>query len=274
MRSKFYIKKIMKKISLKQNIICILLLLISACKKESLVVPNPPEVVDLEIKGYTVTDTLEFLANGKVIGDAFSTTFRFKNGLYKVGSEITIRKKGDNKILSIIKAKSSPFKQVTKIFYDGTTISDNLVLTPVTDPGNMGMRLSFGTAFKDFYGGPVDIEIFHQIFDWSTFENTYIPVKKVLNVTTAFGDFFELPALPPNDDLQMHNYTIKVYKSGTTELPYSKFDNVLADPQYNYGSLLFIPGKSSLLIISPTIVDELFVGDGYNNTTDVADQFL
>jgi hypothetical protein len=255
--------------------LCVGFFLLSAysCKKESLVQPNPPEVVKLQVKGYVVADTLEFLLNGKVIGDAFSNTFRFNNGLYKVGSEIGIRKKGDSKILNTIKAKGSPFNQVTKIFYDGTAISDKLELTPVTDPGNMGMRLSFSTTFKDFYGGPVDIEIFHSVFDWNTFETTYISVKKALNVTTSFGDFFELPSLPPSDDVQIHSYLLKVYKAGTSELPYTKFDNVqISNPDYNFGSLAFATGKSQLIIISPTLYDGTFVGDGYS-ATNVADAF-
>jgi hypothetical protein len=253
----------------------IFLLLAFSCKKESLLVPNPPQVVKLEIKGYVVTDTLEFVLNEKVIGTAFSNTFRFDNSdhLYKVGSEIAIRKKGDSKILSTIKAKNSPFTQVTKIFYDGSTVSDKLELTPVTNPGNMGMRLSFSTTFKDFYGGPVDIDIFHSVFDWNTFETTYIPVKKVLNATKAFGDFFELSSLPPSDDLQIHAYVLKVYKAGTTELPYTKFDNVqISNPDYNYGSLPFKQGTSQLIILSPTLYDEIYVGDGYSSI-NVADAF-
>ncbi|NHA06348.1 hypothetical protein G7092_21240 [Mucilaginibacter sp. HC2] len=236
-------------------------LFLLACKKEQLLNPNQGKAVSLAIKGYVMADTLEFVLNNKVLGQAIDNKFTLNGTLFNAGDKIQIRKKTDSKTIGNIEVAASPFNQVKRIFYDGTTLSNNLELTPVSKPENMGFRLTFSTPFKGFYGGPVDVELFDQYINFDTFEFIYTPVKTFKNITGAFGDFIELP--PAEQD---HSYVFKVYKAGTKELPYTSMQNVnLSDPENNYGALDFSPGESKLLSISPNGNDgRTEIGDGYS----------
>ena len=237
-----------------------------ACKKEQLLNPDQSKTINLTIKGYvTTTDTLEFLLNNKVLGQGFDTKFTFNGTLFNAGDKIQIRKKADNKIIGNIEVAASPFNQVRKVFYDGTTLSSNLVLTPVKNPENMGFRLRFSTTATDFYGGPVDIEIFEHTFDWDTFGDTYVSVKKVKNITGAFGEFVELKPLGSTETITK-SYVLKVYKAGTKELPYTSMDHVfLDDPDNNYSSdISFDKGQSKLFSVSPTSYADAPPGDVFS----------
>ena len=239
-------------------------LFLFACKKEQVFnQAQEKKVVSLRIKGAVLSqDTLEFVLSNNVLAVG-GASFDIAKILLSANDKVQIRKKADGKVIGAIDIAESPFNQERRIFYDGTTLLDNIVITPVTNPQNMCVRLSFNTPFTDFYRGPVDVEIFHRIIDINTFEFTYISVNKINSVTRSFGDFFELPPLPPSDDFVLHSYIFKVYKAGTHELPYSKMDNVqLSDPDNNYADLGFIAGASQLLIVSPYIYDG-FVVDGY-----------
>jgi hypothetical protein len=126
--------------------------------------------------------------------------------------------------------------QERKIYYDGTTFSDNIQLTPVSDANNIGYRLSFSSNFADFYGGPVDVHIVLGYYDMNTFEFMETPVTTVKNVTADFGDFFELPYVPLGDEFKM--YFFKVYKAGTMEPPFTTmehtdFESNFGTPDYN-----------------------------------------
>jgi hypothetical protein len=242
-------------------------LFLLACKKEQLLNPDQGKTVSLAIKGYVMTDTLEFVLNNKVLGQAIDNKFTLNGTLFKAGDKIQIRKKADRKIIGDIETTASPFNQVKKIFYDGTSLSNNLELTPVANPENMGFRLRFSTTAIDFYGGPVDIEFFEQTINFETFEFTYRSVKEVKNVTGAFGDFVELPPLISTETLDK-SYLIKVYKAGTKELPYTSMDHVfLDDPDNNYSEPIgFDKGASKLLSISPNNSNDkpTDVGSGYS----------
>ncbi|MCO5937034.1 hypothetical protein NAF17_15930 [Mucilaginibacter sp. RB4R14] len=251
----------------------LLSLFLFACKKEQVFTNEPKKsVVSLRIKGAVISqDTLEFVLNNKVLARG-GTNFDIAKILLRANDKVQIRKKADGKVIGAIDIAETPFNQERKIFYDGTTLLDNIVITPVTNPQNMGVRLSFNTPFADFYGGAVDIEVFHRILDLNTFEFTYISVMKINGLTQAFGDFFEFPPLPASNDFVLHGYVFKVYKAGTNQLPYTKMDKVqLSDPDNTYGDIGFTAGASQLLIVSPYIYDG-FVVDGYA-ADDVAGLF-
>ena len=249
-------------------LLLLLPLLMLGCKKEELLnPPQPGKTISLTVKGYVMKDTLEFVLKDKVIGTAIDDKFKLSANLFNSNDKVQIRKKSDKKSIGDITITESPFNQVRKIFYDGTTLSNNLELTPVTKPDNMGFRLRFSTTFPDFYGGPVDIEFFVLLVNFETFEFSYTPVKKIKNVTGAFGEFIELEPLEESTDLKSITYVFKVYKAGTNELPYTSTQNLqISDPDNNYSiALPFKKGASELLSISPTLYEGTppAVGDGY-----------
>jgi hypothetical protein len=254
----------MEKRYLTVTTVFMLLLMFAACKKET-VLTGSKNVINVQVKGYVMADTLEFVINGKILGQAIESTFTSGDGGWSgsyinAGDEITVRKKADGKTVGTIKISESPFEQEKKIFYDGTTLTDNLVLTPVSNPDNFGFKLQFKTTFADFYGGPVDIEFFEE----STTTTrpriiTYKSIKLIAGVTGSFGNFNELPPLLPETG-KRKVYAFKIYKAGTKDLPYTKMDHVdIPDPDNTYGYLDEVspaPGMSMLISISPVLIDE------------------
>lgn len=252
----------------------LLIMLFSACSKEEPALPTA-RVVKLNIQGFAMNDTLEFLSNGVVLASANANEQVSVAVLLTISNDlqqIDICKKGTTEVIGNITAAPAPYEQQVNIFYDGSTILDNIELTPVSDPENMGFRIGFSTAYKHFYGGPVDIEIFKQELDMITFQFSYIPVRTIPNVTASFGEFIELPELVSTDEM-FRTYVFKVYKAGTKELPYTAGADYtdLGDPEINYGSLEFQKGDSKLFLVDPFYYeDNLF--SGYN-ATDVSTYF-
>jgi len=233
-----------------------------SCKKEQLL--NPQQAaspVSFSMKGLVLTDTLEITANNKVLGQVIDDFLFPASGtaLFNPGDKIQLRKKADGKVIKEFEIGAKPFNQIKKIFYDGTTVSDNITLTPVSNPNNMGFRFRFSTPFIGFYGGPVDIELFD--VDANTFD--IVSLTTIKNTTGAFGDFVELPALQPD-----HDYYFKVYKAGTNELPYTSMENVETDSESNYQQFIssgnFTKGTSQLISISPYLLDGYKIGQGYD----------
>jgi hypothetical protein len=243
-------------------IIFLLPFFLSACKKEQLLnTEQAASPISFSVKGAILQDTLEFTLNKKVLGQAIGNFVFPTSGtvLFNPGDKIQVRKKADGKVIKEFEMAAKPFNQVKKIFYDGTTLSDNVTLTPVSNPDNMGFRFRFSTTFKDFYGGPVDLEFLD--VDDNTFE--IVPFMKVKNVTGTFGDFIEFPPLQTD-----HSYYLLVYKAGTEELPYTSLENVSEDAQSNpYHRFMvaseFKKGASQLLSIS-LYINEGIVGQGYD----------
>jgi hypothetical protein len=242
-------------------VIFILPFFLSACKKEQLLNPEQTSPVSFSMKGLALTDTLEITANNKVLGK-FIDNFVFPasgTALFNPGDKIQLRKKTDGKVLKEFEIAVKPFNQVKKIFYDGTTVSDNITLTPVGNPDNMGFRFRFSTPFIGFYGGPVDLELFD--VDANTFD--IVSLTTIKNITGAFGDFVELPALQSD-----HDYYFKIYKAGTNELPYTSMENVETDSESNYQQFIassnFTKGASQLISISPYLLDGYKIGQGYD----------
>jgi len=236
-----------------------------ACKKGEPIDQQPPQLVNLLFTGYVMTDTLEFVKNGKVICTAIDNNFSMNGNSFIADENIQVRKKGDSKVISEFVIPKSPFSQNRKFFYDGATLSDNIVLTAVSDQKNIGMRFRFSTTYPYFYGGPVDIEIYEQQIDYSTFKFTYTSVRLIKNITGAFGDFVELPALVSTPVLGK-NYIVKVYKAGTTDYPYTAEADYswMADPVNNYSSSIrLLAGESGLISISDGGFYEQYLYDGY-----------
>lgn len=244
-----------------KHIIFFLPFFLLACKKEQLLNRENASPVSFNLQGAVLsTDTLELVYNNKVLGEFPYSKAPFGGALFTPGDKLQLRKKADKKLLKEFEVATSPYNQVKKFFYDGTTLADNITVTPVTNPDNMGFRFRFSTTFKDFYGGPVDLDFLD--VDENTFE--IVPLMRVKNVTGTFGDFVEFPPLKPD-----HSYYLLVYKTGTEELPYSSLENVTDDAQSNpYHRFMtydgFIKGASQLISISPNIVDGNKVGQGYD----------
>jgi hypothetical protein len=258
----------MKKILIYTCLLTFCLLSLLGCKKEQqLEDPNLAAPVKLEIKGLILVDTLQFLLDGKVIGQGIDGTISISDRLYQPGQKIQVRKKSDSKQIGELSIAESPFKQVKKIFYDGVAFTDKIDLTPVSDPNNMGIRVSFSTTFGAFYGGPVDVELLVRKWDFTTGEMIFTDFKVIKNVTSTFSEFVELPPLESTDTYAM-TYAIKVYKAGTKEIPYTNkvdLSNVY-DLANNHGTIdNFIPGDSQLLSIAPATWDNFtMLSDGYN----------
>lgn len=238
-----------------------------ACEKKELAMGENPAVVKLELNGYILNDTLEFTKNNKVICTAYEDQF-IKDGLLFTADEVQVRKKGNPSILSTFKIDATPFNQTQKFFYDGNTLSNDLPLTRVSNPANIGMRLRYSTNFSYFYGGPVDIEIFKSIIDWETFEFTKEPLLTIRNVTASFSEFFELPP-STNTELRTENYAFKVYKAGTKDAPYKDgvdYSNV--DQPNNFGDFASTEtaGLSLVFSIKEAGYQGNSIGQGYQVT--------
>lgn len=236
---------------------------LSACQKGELVSHTNLNPVHLYFKGFVINDTLEFVLRDKVICTAFEADFKMANGNIYTPGEMVIRKKKDRKQVGLYKIEATPYNLIKDIFYDGNTVVDNITLDPVSNPDHMGFKLRFKTTFPGFYGGPVDIQIYDQPYDPNTFEylgdNT--PVRLIRNVTASFGEFIEISL--PNTDLIAHFITFKVFKAGTTQLPFTD-DVLIPDPDTFIGILNYAKGQSQLLNIYPTVYEDGKIGDGYN----------
>jgi len=249
----------MKKIVIKACLVTFSLFTLLSCNNEDLLDENLNAPVKLEVKGLILMDTLQFVLEGKVIGEGIGGEIKISDRLYQPGQKIQVSKKADGKLIDEILIEESPFKQVKRIFYDGTTFSDKIELTPVSNIEYMGIRMRFSSSHKLFYGGPVDVKFLVQEIDLTTFQYSYVNTNIVFeNVTGAFGEFMELPPLV-SDDLTIRQYVIVVHKAGTNEHPYQ--DGVqyegYPDPNVVLGNLdYFAAGESTLLSVSDSFGGE------------------
>lgn len=241
---------------------------LSACKKGEPVYSAVTTPVSLTLQGFILDDTLEIVVKDKVICTAFDNSFIMKGNLFTAGTEMIIRKKKDGKQVGQFNLDAAPYYQTKKIFFDGTAIRDKIVLDPVSSPDHMGFKVRFQTTFIDFYGGPVDIQLYDQAVDNNTYDYTLTPIRLISNVKASYGGFVEI-SVPANTDAITHFLLFKVFKTGTTQLPYTSTDNLsISDPDNNYGPLDYIKGSSQLLTISPSLYINSdkpnAVGDGYS----------
>lgn len=242
----------------------------AACMKKEAAMPTP-DVVKLNIKGFSMDDTLEFVHEGITIATAAANQGFDQTVMMAVKSgkdSIAVRKKGSTETIGQLEVNATPFFQSKKVYFDGATVTDNVELTPVSNPANMGFRASFKTAYPYFYGGPVDIELFEQKWDMNTFEITYHPLNITIPaVGGAFSGFYELPELVSTPDV-LRSYKFKVYKAGTKETVFTEQADLsgIPDPQNQYGTIYFTAGESQLLVIDfyysdATVFDDFSVQD-------------
>jgi hypothetical protein len=107
----------------------IILLLMFSCKKQELAVENPPNVIDLVIKGTTLTDTLEFLKDGKVIGqtDSQHGDLNVKVLVQGPDAELKIRRKGQSAILNKRTISAEQKLQNIEYYFDGDKIFSKVI---------------------------------------------------------------------------------------------------------------------------------------------------
>lgn len=126
----------LNKIYMKKNIQIIfcsclgmMFLLMFGCKKQELAVESPPNVIDLSIKGTTLTDTLEFLKDGKVIGQTTKSNgdLNVKVIVKGEGAELQIRSKGKEAILSKRMISAAEKLQNITYYFDGDKIFSKVV---------------------------------------------------------------------------------------------------------------------------------------------------
>lgn len=256
----------MKKILIQVGLFSFCFFAILSCSTEELVNENVSAPVKLEIKGLILVDTLEFVLEEKIIGEGIDGSIKISDRLYQPEQKILVRKKEDGKTVGEFIVAAQPFKQLKKIFYDGTSFTDKIELTPVANPDNMGVRMRFTSSNKLFYGGPVDVKFMIQEIDMNTFMFSYVTTDIVFkNVTSAFGEFMEIPPLV-SDDLTIRQYVVVVHKTGTNEHPYN--DGVeyggYPDPDFVVGNLeSFTAGDSVLLSVIDGFSGEVQLGAYY-----------
>lgn len=102
----------------------IILFLAFSCKKQELAVENPPNVIDLFVNGTTLTDTLEFLKDGKIIGQTENVHggFNVKVLVKDDGAELKIRRKGQQEILGTRMISPKEKIQNVTYYFDGNKI--------------------------------------------------------------------------------------------------------------------------------------------------------
>lgn len=240
---------------------------LTACNKKELAIP-PVSVVKMTLQGYNADDTLEVVKGNEVltIVKANSTFQAMATIVIRNDKEqIDLRKKRTKEIISTIDVNRTPFQQSKKIFFDGKTVSDKMEVTPVSNPGNIGFRLWFTTDFPYFYGGPVDFVISKATYDNITYDFSFTPVKTIKNVGNTFSEFIELPMLTSTEQ-ETNLYIVRVFKPGTTELPYKDGVDLSALPelQFYYCPLDGLKaGQSALYKVSPYYYGEKQLGDAF-----------
>ncbi|SEW34937.1 hypothetical protein [Chitinophaga arvensicola] len=241
-------------------------LFVMGCNKKELALPSPA-VIKLTLQGYSLGDTLEALKGKEVIATLRANSSFSTIALITINDDqqkIDVRKKGATDILGSFEVGRTPFSQTKRIFFDGKTVQDKMEVTPVTNPANTGFRIKFQTDFPYFYGGAVDFIVWQQSVDMNTYEYTFTKMQEIKNVGSAFSGFIELPGLVSTDQI-WNTYVFKVFKTGTTELPYTDEADVsgIQVPEYNFGIMDNMKaGESKLFLVRPYYTGNA-VGESY-----------
>lgn len=113
----------------------IISLFLFSCKKQEKVVPDPPNIINLQIDGSTVNDALQFVKDGRVIAEAPKNSSGFsisaKVILNGPEAEIQIRKKGETNIIATRKIVADKFNQVIRCYYDGEKAYDETIILKI-----------------------------------------------------------------------------------------------------------------------------------------------
>jgi hypothetical protein len=242
-------------------------LLLTACNKKEPAMPTP-SVVKMTFRGYSFYDTLEVVKGKELLATLRANSSFEVIALIAINNDkeqLGLRKKGTTEIISTIDVNRTPFQQNKKIFFDGKTVSDKVEVTPVSNPENIGFRLWFTTDFPYFYGGPVDFAISKLTYDNITYDFSFTPVKTIKNVGNTFSEFIELPLLTSTEQ-ETSLYTVRVFKAGTTELPYKEGVDLsaLPEPQFYYCSIDGLKaGQSALFKLSPFYSGEKYLRESF-----------
>ena len=212
-------------------------------------------LVNLEFKGYSGENELEFMLDGVLLGSGSGTVFPSLSVVLNKEKkrQIQIRKKGDTEILLDYEVLVDAPLQKLVFYYDGIQLLDKIELAAPKNPANMLVSASFKSNVAVF-SGPVDL-VFHKgsMYDNVNFYNP-TDLRIPLNNDGSFSANFELPALSPEDVEGKLNYGIKLVKRGTLiDLPYdltNELKPILPLSGFYVNPMAFTPGGAMILVIT------------------------
>ncbi|TBO44399.1 hypothetical protein [Pedobacter kyonggii] len=220
-------------------------------------------LVNLRIKGYATSGELEFVMDGKILGEGSMAIDQSYQIYLNEGDkkELQVRLKGETNVLAKRNIDATTDEQRLSFFFDGTSIFDQIpTLTPPKNPNNMSVTATFSSLYTaagsvPMFTGQAEVDIVFFMTDGS---DVVRPDPEIRITVPTDGKFvtFELPPLPNG-----LYYTYDIYKKGSTELPYKDFDltggNVALNEgrlgQMSFGSFMdpyyFKAGSSKLILL-------------------------
>lgn len=212
-------------------------------------------LVNLEFKGYSGTNELEFMLDGVLVGSGSGAEFP---GLTvtlnkEKKRQLQIRQKGDPKILLEYEVLANVPLQKLVFYYDGTQLLDKIELGTPQNPANMLVSASFKSTV-DVFSGPVDLVFYKgSMYDF-TYNYSPTALRIPLNSDGTMSKNFELPALSPQEVAEQLNYGYKLVKRGTlVDLPYdltNEFTPILKVSGFYNTPLDFTAGGAMILVIT------------------------
>ena len=224
---------------------CIALICLSVfgCKKQQLAVQDPPNVIELSITGTTLTDTLEFLKDGKVIGqtDKDHGVLNVKVIVKGESAELQIRSKGHQEILSKRTILAEQKQQNITYYFDGEKMYSDFVQLKV----------------KGFAQGEVDFVVDDKVV--GSGNGREFPV---INIGVDAGQVRELQVRKKGTTLSLMKKEIKAGASVTNLVFYfdgeKAFDKIYAGLPANPANMLVIASFTSSLSIFRGPADLIF----------------
>lgn len=211
--------------------------------------------VTVNIKGYAIGSTLEFVIDDKIVGSGTGNQF----SPLKIGVEtgknrqLKIRKKDDTAILLTKEISAGQAVQVLSFFYDGSKIFDKLDFGKPVNPANMVVSASF-TSTLNIFDGPADLVFYQGKSSDNSSLFTATNIRLELPADGSFSTNIELPALPETGSVIKNVYSFKLVKRGTVnDLPYNLTNEVkpiIAESGFYTGTLTFTPNGAAMLVIS------------------------
>jgi len=218
--------------------------------------------VTLLLKGYAMSGEVEFLIDGQLAGEG-SVKIDKTLTLYMDNEQtrtLTIRKKGETTALLTKTINANPASgQSVTFFFDGTSIVDNIKLSPPSNPANMSITGQFSSLFQLqsagalFKGGDVDLVFY--IRDNAGVVTVPNPAIRITMPSSGAFVNFELPPLPNANSF----YTYDICEVGTETLPYKDYLIPTTYPpkinqgrffgELKFGTSHFEAGTSKLLLL-------------------------
>lgn len=253
--------------------------MLGACQKgEPLQEFDQRATIRLNLQGYIMQDTLEFIKDGKLFCEAEATNFKMIGSpgqrVVVSASDLYVRKKGSTEFIDTIALNADKFEQMLRLFYDGQVLTNNIELTPVSSPDMYGLRFSWIRDPIFNKKTAVDIEILIKStitdpIDYSyTFEYKHQTLLK--NIDKDFGEFIELPKIENSDPFISKRYVYKVFEAGTKNYPFTPEIDFYSPIEESYANLRLVAGESHLIQIKPSFSDNYFY---LYETMDIAEYF-